>query len=208
MIQDFFRDGTTSAVAATAAAGFVGLLSLFNMGGRFVWSTTSDYIGRKPIYMVYLGGGIVLTSCLATLGSTATWIFVLTAALIISLLRRRLRHRPGLPARPLRHLPGGRDPRPPADRLVGRRRRRAADRQHACSTPGAPRVSSSPPTTGRRCSSWSALLAVGFVANLLIKPVAVEVARAEVRRRPHRLNGAQPDEFHPQPTGRTHTPRR
>src|SRR4051795_2621757 len=36
MIQDFFRDGTTSAVAAAAAAGFVGLLSLFNMGGRFV----------------------------------------------------------------------------------------------------------------------------------------------------------------------------
>ena len=84
MIQDFFRDGTTSAVAAATAAGFVGLLSLFNMGGRFVWSTTSDYIGRKPIYMVYLGGGIVLYLILATLGSTATWIFVVTAALIIS----------------------------------------------------------------------------------------------------------------------------
>jgi MFS family permease len=84
MIQDFFRDGATSAVAATAAAGFVGLLSLFNMGGRFIWSTTSDYIGRKPIYMVYLGVGIVLYIILATLGSTATWIFVLTAAIIIS----------------------------------------------------------------------------------------------------------------------------
>jgi MFS family permease len=84
MIQDFFRDGETSAVAAATAAGFVGLLSLFNMGGRFVWSTTSDYIGRKPIYMVYLGVGIVLYVILATLGSTATWIFVLTAALIIS----------------------------------------------------------------------------------------------------------------------------
>jgi len=84
MIQDFFRDGGISAVAATAAAGFVGLLSLFNMGGRFGWSTTSDYIGRKPIYMVYLGGGIVLYLILATLGSTATWIFVVTAALIIS----------------------------------------------------------------------------------------------------------------------------
>ncbi|MGZ4645565.1 MAG: OFA family MFS transporter, partial [Blastococcus sp.] len=84
MISDFFRNGTTSAVAATAAAGFVGLLSLFNMGGRCVWSTTSDYIGRKPIYMVYLGVGIVLYVVLATLGSTATWIFVLTAAIIIS----------------------------------------------------------------------------------------------------------------------------
>ncbi|SOC51520.1 Nitrate/nitrite transporter NarK [Blastococcus aggregatus] len=84
MIQDFFRDGETSAVTAATAAGFVGLLSLFNMGGRFVWSTTSDYIGRKPIYMVYLGVGIALYVVLATLGSSATWIFVITAAIIIS----------------------------------------------------------------------------------------------------------------------------
>ncbi|TFV92255.1 MFS transporter [Blastococcus sp. CT_GayMR20] len=84
MIQDFFRTGDGSLVAASAAAGFVGVLSLFNMGGRFIWSTTSDYIGRKPIYMVYLGVGIVLYLVLATLGSSATWIFVITAALIIS----------------------------------------------------------------------------------------------------------------------------
>ncbi|MGY2129730.1 OFA family MFS transporter [Blastococcus sp. SYSU DS0617] len=84
MIQDFFREGETSTVLAATAAGFVGLLSLFNMAGRFVWSSTSDYIGRKPIYMVYLGVGIILYVILATLGSTATWIFVLTAAIIIS----------------------------------------------------------------------------------------------------------------------------
>jgi MFS family permease len=84
MIQDFFRTGDGSLVAATAAAGFVGVLSLFNMAGRFVWSSTSDFIGRKPIYMIYLGVGIVLYVVLATLGSSATWIFVLTAAVIIS----------------------------------------------------------------------------------------------------------------------------
>jgi len=84
MIQDFFRSGTTSAVAATAAAGFVGLLSIFNMGGRFVWSTTSDYIGRKPMYMIYLGVGMVLYALLATIGSSATALFVLLAAIIIS----------------------------------------------------------------------------------------------------------------------------
>jgi MFS family permease len=84
MIQDFFRTPTGSLVTATAAAGFVGLLSLFNMGGRFVWSTTSDYIGRKPIYMLYLGVGMVLYVGLATIGSTATWLFVLLAAIIIS----------------------------------------------------------------------------------------------------------------------------
>jgi MFS family permease len=84
MIRDFFRDGDTLTVTTTAAAGFVGLLSLFNMGGRFVWSSTSDFIGRKPIYMVYLGVGLVLYVLLATVGSSATWLFVLLAALIIS----------------------------------------------------------------------------------------------------------------------------
>ncbi len=84
MIQDFFRNGTTSTVAATAAAGFVGLLSIFNMAGRFVWSSTSDFIGRKPMYMVYLGVGIVLYALLATVGSSATALFVLLAAVIIS----------------------------------------------------------------------------------------------------------------------------
>jgi MFS family permease len=58
MIQDFFRqpDGTSLASAAVAA-GFVGLLSIGNMSGRFAWSATSDVTGRKRIYMVYLGVG-------------------------------------------------------------------------------------------------------------------------------------------------------
>jgi MFS family permease len=43
----------TLGVSVAAAAGFVGLLSLFNMGGRFFWSSTSDKIGRKPTYMIY-----------------------------------------------------------------------------------------------------------------------------------------------------------
>jgi MFS family permease len=84
MIQDFFRTEDGSLVTATAAAGFVGVLSLFNMGGRFAWSTTSDFIGRKPIYMIYLGVGMVLYVALATIGSTATWLFVILAAIIIS----------------------------------------------------------------------------------------------------------------------------
>ena len=84
MIQDFFRDGETSTVTAAAAGGFVGLLSIFNMGGRFVWSSTSDLIGRKGIYFLYLGLGLVLYVLLATVGSTSTIVFVLLAAVIIS----------------------------------------------------------------------------------------------------------------------------
>ncbi|WP_083956120.1 OFA family MFS transporter [Tersicoccus phoenicis] len=85
MIQDFFRqsDGR-SLVSAAVAGGFVGLLSIGNMAGRFAWSTTSDLIGRKRIYLVYLGVGAVLYVVLATLGSTQTLLFVLLAFVIIS----------------------------------------------------------------------------------------------------------------------------
>ncbi|WP_318646757.1 OFA family MFS transporter [Nocardioides donggukensis] len=84
MIQDFFREGGSSSVSAAAAGGFVGLLSIANMAGRFVWSSTSDAIGRKPIYMVYLGVGMGLYLLLALAGSGATALFVLFAAVIIS----------------------------------------------------------------------------------------------------------------------------
>jgi len=79
MIQDFFAD-----VSAEEAAGFVGLLSLANMAGRFVWSSTSDVIGRKPTYVGYLGVGAVLYLLLATAGSTSLFVFVLLSAVILS----------------------------------------------------------------------------------------------------------------------------
>src|ERR1700730_4347470 len=47
-------------VTPVAAAGFVGLLSLFNMGGRFFWASTSDYIGRKNTYFIFMVLGFVL----------------------------------------------------------------------------------------------------------------------------------------------------
>jgi MFS family permease len=84
MIQDFFRDGADSTVAAAAAAGFVGLLSLCNMAGRFLWSSTSDFVGRKRIYMGYLGIGLVLYAVLAFQGSSSTILFAALAGVIIS----------------------------------------------------------------------------------------------------------------------------
>jgi MFS family permease len=84
MIQDFFRDGADSTVAAAAAAGFVGLLSLCNMAGRFVWSTTSDFVGRKRIYMGYLGIGLIMYALLAFQGSSSTVLFAILAGVIIS----------------------------------------------------------------------------------------------------------------------------
>jgi len=79
MIQDHF-----ATVSAAAAAGFVGLLSLCNMSGRLVWSATSDVIGRKPMYMCYLGIGAVLYFLLATAGTASVALFVLLTGIILS----------------------------------------------------------------------------------------------------------------------------
>src|SRR5690606_5458300 len=79
MIQDFFAD-----VTPAAAAGFVGLLSLANMGGRFVWSTVSDAVGRKRIYVMYLGVGALLYAALATVAGTGVALFVTVAFVIVS----------------------------------------------------------------------------------------------------------------------------
>jgi MFS family permease len=78
MIQDYF------AVEAAAAAGFVGLLSLANMAGRIGWSSTSDYIGRKPTYMMYLGVGAVLYFVLAVFGASSLVLFLLVTVVILS----------------------------------------------------------------------------------------------------------------------------
>ncbi len=56
MVQDLFK-GHVTAIAAT---GFVGLLSLFNMGGRFFWASVSDFLGRKNTYFIFFALGAVL----------------------------------------------------------------------------------------------------------------------------------------------------
>ena len=64
MIQEIFAGRVTAA----AAAGFVGLISLFNMGGRFFWASISDYIGRRPTYVVFFLLGILLYSTVPSVG--------------------------------------------------------------------------------------------------------------------------------------------
>lgn len=48
------------AAIAAIAAGFAGLLSLFNIGGRFFWASLSDKIGRKNTYFCFFVLGILL----------------------------------------------------------------------------------------------------------------------------------------------------
>ena len=73
-------------VSPVAAAGFVGLMSLFNMGGRFFWASTSDYIGRKSTYFVFMVLGFLLYIAVPhtdSIGSVAA--FVLCFLVIISM---------------------------------------------------------------------------------------------------------------------------
>ena len=56
-------------ITPVAAAGFVGLMSLFNMGGRFFWASTSDYIGRRNTYFVFMVLGFVLYCTVPYTGS-------------------------------------------------------------------------------------------------------------------------------------------
>ena len=82
MIQEMFKGSVTSA----AAAGFVGLLSLFNMAGRFFWSSCSDFIGRKHTYMIFFALGAVLYAVVPSLGVAGNKFgFVLLYALIMSM---------------------------------------------------------------------------------------------------------------------------
>jgi MFS family permease len=73
-------------VTAVAAAGFVGLMSLFNMAGRFIWASTSDIIGRKNTYFCFFAIGTVLYALVPWTGSiSSVALFVLCFLVIISM---------------------------------------------------------------------------------------------------------------------------
>jgi MFS family permease len=73
-------------ITVTAAAGLVGLMSLFNMGGRFFWASVSDYIGRKSTYFVFFVLGFILYSAVPYTGSAGNVaLFVLCFCIIMSM---------------------------------------------------------------------------------------------------------------------------
>ena len=71
---------------AAIAAGFTGLLSLFNIGGRFFWASCSDFIGRKATYFVFFGLGFALYAAVPLLGQLGSLaLFVLAFGIILSM---------------------------------------------------------------------------------------------------------------------------
>ncbi|MGA8006064.1 MAG: OFA family MFS transporter [Burkholderiales bacterium] len=98
MLQDIFGPllvGASSHATATAAqraaivaaaAGLVGLISLFNSVGRLFWASVSDWIGRKNTYYTFFVLGIILYSTMPTLGHMgAAGLFVIAVCVILTM---------------------------------------------------------------------------------------------------------------------------
>ncbi|MCC7250596.1 OFA family MFS transporter [Hyphomicrobium sp.] len=64
------QNAALAATAAAVGAGFVGLISLFNIFGRIAWASSSDYLGRKTTYFIFfvLGAALYLLAA-----SSADW---------------------------------------------------------------------------------------------------------------------------------------
>jgi MFS family permease len=79
-------DASQKTAIAGIAAGFAGILSLFNIAGRFFWASLSDKIGRKMTYFVFFGLGIAMYASAPTfahMGSKA--LFVTAFCIILSM---------------------------------------------------------------------------------------------------------------------------
>ncbi|MGH8867864.1 MAG: L-lactate MFS transporter [Actinomycetes bacterium] len=166
MIADFFSE-----VNAAEAAGFVGVLSLCNMTGRFVWSSTSDLLGRRRTYIGYLGIGGLLYVLVATTGTASVAWFVLLTGVIISFYGGGFATVPAY----LKDLFGVRE--------VGAIHGRLLTAWSAAGIAGpliVNAVADSQTAAGRSGADLYTLslfvmvgfLVVGFVANLLIRPVS------------------------------------
>jgi MFS family permease len=81
MIQEIFKGRVT----ASAAAGFAGLLSLFNIGGRIFWASLSDRLGRKTTYGVFFGLGMLLYASAPTAGAASLALFVAIFCVILTM---------------------------------------------------------------------------------------------------------------------------
>ncbi len=164
---DFFPDPTSPASVTAAATGFVAFLSLTNMLGRFLWSSVSDLTGRKNIYRIYLGVGALLYLYLSVFTNANKVLFLLAALVILSFYGAGFATAPAY----LRDLFG--------TFQVGAIHGRLLTAWSVAGVLGPLIVNAiadagEPQTTGRYLPAFIVmvcLLAVGFVANELIRPV-------------------------------------
>jgi MFS family permease len=77
MMQDIFSK------TAKEAAAVVSIISIFNAGGRFLWASASDFLGRRNTYLVFFALQFVLFLLVPGLGASGNWILFQAALLII-----------------------------------------------------------------------------------------------------------------------------
>ena len=183
--SDFFPDATRPQALAAAAAGFVAMLSLANSVGRILWSSTSDFLGRKNMYRIYLGVGALLYLALTLLTNTNKVLFLLIAILLLSFYGAGFATVPAY----LRDLFG--------TYQVGAIHARLLT---AWSTAGVlgpvivnaiadARIAAGVAGPGRYTASFTimvGLLVVGFVCNELIRPVSERYHEPALEGRPRR----------------------
>jgi MFS family permease len=170
MIQDLFK----GSIGPVAAGGFVGLLSLFNMGGRFFWSSVSDFIGRKATYFVFFALGSVLYFLLPRTGGdhlNSVALFVAICAVLLSMYGGGFATIPAY----LKDMFGGHHVSAIHGRLLTAwsaagvlgpllvNKTREYELEHGVDKAGAYQSV---------LHIMCVLLIVGFIANLLVKPVA------------------------------------
>ncbi len=79
-------DAKELAAIGIIAAGFAALISLFNIGGRFVWASLSDKIGRKMTYVVFFVlGGLLYASIPLSAAAGSKLMFVAAVCIILSM---------------------------------------------------------------------------------------------------------------------------
>ena len=82
MIQEMFPGEVT----VQRAAEFVALLSFANLAGRFLWSSLSDYIGRRATYATFFALGTALYASIPGIGRSGNVaLFVLGYVVILSM---------------------------------------------------------------------------------------------------------------------------
>ena len=93
MMTDIFGSALPAIVTASFAAAFVMMISVFNMLGRFLWSSASDYLGRKNTYYIFFMLGTILYLSIplwsyeVSISPSVIWLFCfyLTAMIIFSM---------------------------------------------------------------------------------------------------------------------------
>ena len=89
MIQDIFGNTLPGIVDAGFAGTYVVMISVFNMLGRFFWSSCSDYLGRKNTYWIYFVLGIFLYGSIpyfahaSTINPSIVWLVCFYAATML-----------------------------------------------------------------------------------------------------------------------------